>query len=89
MEIFKSSADGSRNLQEFQICFIILNVVGSKELVLKTVYFTLESSKLKGSVASKRPAGSKAGHASVWLARGQLALHVFCSKAGLGENTTT
>ena len=85
-------ADVRRNLQEFQICFIVLNVVGSKELVLKTVYFTLESSKLKGSVASKRPAGSKAGHAlesSVWLARGQLALHVFCSKAGLGENATT
>ena len=60
MEIFKSSVDGNRNLQEFQICFIILNVVGSKEPVLKTVYFTLESSKLKGSVASKRPAGSKA-----------------------------
>ena len=55
MEIFKSSADGSRNLQEFQICFIILNVVGLKELVLKTVYFTLESSNLEGSVARKRP----------------------------------
>ena len=55
MEIFKSSADGGRNLQEFQICFIILNVVGLKELVLKTVDFTLESSSLEGSAARKRP----------------------------------
>ena len=48
-------------IHEFQICFIVLNVVGSKELVLKTVYFTLESSNLEGSVARKRPVQLWAG----------------------------